>query len=152
VGHIVYLDICCLKRAFDDQRQPRIQLETTAVAALIDQAERGDIRLVRSPAHTLENDRNPREDRRLAASIWLTTAQVQAPFTDTVAARAREIGALGFDPLDALHTAFAEEAGARVLVTTDDRLIALGQRHRAGLSVEIASPTRVVDMLKGGTP
>jgi predicted nucleic acid-binding protein len=152
VSEIVYLDVCCLKRAFDDQRQPRIQLETTAVAALIDQAERENIRLVRSLAHALENDRNPREDRRLAASIWLGTARVEAPFTERVAARAREIGNLGFDPLDALHAAFAEEAGARFLVTTDDRLVVLGQRHRGALGIEITNPIRVLELLKGGAP
>ncbi len=52
------MDVCCLKRAFDDQRSPRVQLET---AALIDHAERRQIQLVRSPAHVFENDRNPRE-------------------------------------------------------------------------------------------
>jgi hypothetical protein len=41
VSDIVYLDVCCLKRPFDDQRSTRIQLETAAVAALVDQAERG---------------------------------------------------------------------------------------------------------------
>jgi hypothetical protein len=71
VSDVVYLDLCCLKRPFDDQRSTRIQLETAAVAALVDRAEREGVRLVRSPAHALENDRNPREDRRLAASIWL---------------------------------------------------------------------------------
>jgi hypothetical protein len=35
VAVLVYLDFCCLKRPFDDQRSPRIQLETTAIAALI---------------------------------------------------------------------------------------------------------------------
>jgi hypothetical protein len=66
VSEIVYLDVCCFKRAFDDQRSTRVQLETAAIAALISYAERERIRLVRSPARVFENDRNPREDRRLA--------------------------------------------------------------------------------------
>jgi hypothetical protein len=28
---VLYLDICCLKRPFDDQAQPRIRLESEAV-------------------------------------------------------------------------------------------------------------------------
>jgi hypothetical protein len=31
----IYLDMCCLKRPFDDQSQPRIRLETEAVLALL---------------------------------------------------------------------------------------------------------------------
>jgi hypothetical protein len=40
VSEVVYLDLCCLKRPFDDQRSTRIQLETAAIAGLIAQAER----------------------------------------------------------------------------------------------------------------
>lgn len=150
MSDIAYLDVCCLKRPFDDQRSTRIQLEAAAVAALIDQAERESIRLVRSPAHTLENDRNPREDRRLAASIWLGAARVEVPFSEKAAARARQIQAVGFGVLDALHAAYAEEAGARWLVTTDDRLVASGERNRDALRVEITNPIRLLESLRGG--
>jgi hypothetical protein len=50
VAVIVYLDVCSLKRPFDDQRSSWIQVETTAIAALVERAEQGAIRLVRSPA------------------------------------------------------------------------------------------------------
>jgi len=150
VSDIVYMDVCCLKRPFDDQRSTRIQLETAAVAALVDHAEREGIRLVRSPAHAVENARNPREDRRLAASIWLGAARLEIPFSEKAVARARQIEGLGFGVLDALHTAYAEEAGARWLVTTDDRLVASGQRHRDALRVEITNPIRLLESLRGG--
>ncbi len=152
MSSIVYLDVCCLKRPFDDQRSTRVQLETAAVAALIERAERGELRLVRSPAHTFENDRNPREDRRLAAASWLNGARVEAALTESAAARARELGSLGFSPLDALHTAFAEEAGAVSLATTDDALIALGQRHRERLRVSITNPTHLLQKLAESAP
>jgi len=48
VRELVYLDLCCLKRPFDDQRSTRIQLETAAIAGLIARAERQAIRLVLS--------------------------------------------------------------------------------------------------------
>lgn len=152
MGDVVYLDVCCLKRPFDDQRSTRVQLETAAIAALIARAERQAIRLVRSPAHVIENDRNPREDRRLATAIWLETAAVGVSFSEEAAARARELVEIGFGPLDALHTAFAEDARARWLVTTDDRLIALGQRHRGALRVEITGPIRLIDAFPGDEP
>lgn len=153
MDEIIYLDVCCLKRAFDDQRSPRVQLEAAAVAALIGYAERGRIRLVRSPAHLLENDRNPREDRRLATSTWLEAARIEAPLTERTVARGRELAALGFGTLDALHLAFAEAADSRWLATTDDRFVVLGQRVGATLSSTIANPIRVLEFLKeGDTP
>lgn len=147
---LVYLDICCLKRPFDDQRSTRVQLETTAIAALVEQAEGGAIRLIRSPAHVFENDRNPREDRRLATALWLDGAHVDVGLTEQAASRARRLVDLGFGALDALHASFAEEAGAAWLATTDDRLIALGERHRETLKVRIVNPTLLLEELRRG--
>jgi len=36
IPKLVYLDICALSRPFDDQRQVRIQLESSAVALIIE--------------------------------------------------------------------------------------------------------------------
>ena len=152
MASLVYLDICCLKRPFDDQRSARVQLETAAVADLIARAERGEIRLVRSPAHTFENDRNPREDRRLATASWLNGAGVEVALTEDAAGRARELEDLGFTPLDALHAALAEASGTAWLATTDDGMIALGQRHAAKLRVQIRNPTDLLQELTRGAP
>ena len=84
------------------------------VAAIVARAEAGEIALVRSPAHLVENDANPREDRRLAAALWIDGAAVDVPLDADVEARAAELVALGFGPLDALHLAFAERAGVGV--------------------------------------
>lgn len=139
-----------MKRPFDDQRSTRIQVETTAIAALVEHAERGTIRLVRSPAHVFENERKPREDRRLATALWLDGAHVEVSLTENAASRARRLVGLGFPSLDALHTAFAEEAGAAWLATTDDRLIALGQTHRDALAVRIANPILLLETMSRG--
>jgi hypothetical protein len=40
-GTIVYLDICALKRPFDDSRSDRIRRETEAVARIFEQVEKG---------------------------------------------------------------------------------------------------------------
>jgi len=52
------LDVCCLKRPFDDQGQFRIRLEAEAVLALLG-ADGSGVDFVRSAAHDLENDQNP---------------------------------------------------------------------------------------------
>ena len=127
----VYLDMCSLKRPFDDQRQPRVREEATGVAAIVARAEAGEIALVRSPAHLVENDANPREDRRLAAALWIDSAAVDVPLDAAVEVRAAALVALGFRPLDALHLAFAERAEARWFVTCDDELLTLAGAARA---------------------
>jgi hypothetical protein len=63
-GTIVYLDICALKRPFDDARDERTRREAEAVARIFEKVERGSIQLAVSPAHRFENSQNPREDTR----------------------------------------------------------------------------------------
>ena len=42
---LVYLDTCCLNRPYDDQSQPRIQLESAAVLSIMEQVSSGRIHL-----------------------------------------------------------------------------------------------------------
>jgi predicted nucleic acid-binding protein len=135
-----YLDMCSLKRPFDDQRQPRIRHEAAAVAAIFARAEAGEIALVRSPAHLIENDANSREDRRLAAALWIDGAAVSVLLDAQVAGRAGELVALGFRPLDALHVAFAERAEARWFVTCDDELLKLAGRLGDAVRTRVIAP------------
>jgi predicted nucleic acid-binding protein len=139
----VYLDMCSLKRPFDDQRHPRVREEATAVAAIVARAEAGEIALVRSPAHLVENDANPREDRRLAAALWIDGAAVDVPLDAAVEVRAGELVAAGFRPLDALHVAFAERAQARWFVTCDDELLRVAGRLGEALRTLVVAPRAV---------
>jgi predicted nucleic acid-binding protein len=139
-GTIVYLDICALKRPFDDARSERIRREAEAVARIFEEAENGRIQLVVSPAHRFENDRNPREDRRLATALWLQKAARSVDVSPDVDERSRLLSGLGFGPLDALHLAFAEKAQARWFVTTDDRLIRKALEQRDQMQVEVVRP------------
>lgn len=143
MSEIAYLDLCCLKRPFDDATVDRIRKEAEAVAAILDLAQSGTVHLVRSPAHDFENERNPREDRRLATRLWLDTATVSVAASQETIDRARALAGLGFGPLDALHLAFAEASAARWFVTTDDRLLKLAARHREQLGVEVVVPDQV---------
>jgi hypothetical protein len=136
----VYLDICSLKRPFDDQRQPRIREEAMAIAAIVARAEAGEIALVRSPVHLIENDANPREDRRLPAALWIDGGGVDVLLDAAAEARAAELVALGFHPLDALHLACAERAEARWFVTCDDRLLTLAGRLGEALRTLVVAP------------
>jgi predicted nucleic acid-binding protein len=138
-----YLDMCSLKRPFDDQRQRRVREEATAVAAIVALAETGEIVLVRSPAHLVENDANPREDRRLAAALWIDGAGVNVSLDAEVEARAGNLVALGFTPLDSLHLAFAERSGARWFVTCDDALLKLARQLGSSVRTLVVLPQAV---------
>jgi predicted nucleic acid-binding protein len=96
-----------------------------------------------SPAHHFENDRNSREDRRLATALWLQKAERAVELTSAVDERARLLTGLGFGPLDALHLAFAEHAQARWFVTTDDRLLRKALEHRGRMQVEVVRPDQL---------
>ncbi len=54
--------------------------------------------------------------------------------------RAINLESLGFKPLDALHIACAESGEADILLTTDDRMLNLAQRHRSQLRVRVENP------------
>src|SRR5436309_4392185 len=143
VSDIVYLDICCFKRPFDDAAAERVRREAEAVAAILDAAQSGRIRLVRSPAHDFENERNPREDRRLATLLWLKAAVLNVSTSKETAERARALVAAGFTALDALHLAFAEQSAAKWFVTTDDRLLKRAQNYRDQIRVETLRPDQL---------
>jgi hypothetical protein len=149
VSEIAYLDLCCFKRPFDDPAPARVLREAQAVAEILEQAQDGRLQLVRSPAHDFENERNPREDRRLATQLWLETATVAVTASEAANGRARELTGLGFGPLDALHLAFAEACAARWFVTTDDRLLKLAMRHRAKINVDVVLPEQVPFEVEG---
>lgn len=143
-GTIVYLDVCALKRPFDDARSERVRREADAVARIFEKVDAGIIRLVVSPAHRFENDRNPREDRRLATHLWLQRALVSIEASPAIEERARVLASLGLGPLHALHLAFAETAGARWFVTTDDQLLAKAATRRDPMRMEVVTPEQIL--------
>ena len=135
----IYMDMCCLKRPFDDQAQPRIHLENEAVLSLLAvPPER--VEFVRAAAHDLENDQNSVPLRAARVRQWLAERPLLDVPEPVLLQRTVELTALGFKNFDALHLASAEAGGAAVFVTCDDRLLAAGRRHAATLRVRVVSP------------
>lgn len=137
---LLYLDMCCLKRPFDDQSQPRVRLEAAAVLSLL-AAESDALRFVRSPALWLENTLNPLPARAARVARWLGSPP---PVSDSAALKRRtqELVVRGFGNFDALHVASAEAEQADALATCDDRL--LGAAARSGTALRV----RVVGVLQ----
>jgi predicted nucleic acid-binding protein len=137
---IIYLDMCSLKRPFDDQTQPRIALETAAVLAILQAVADGRVKPVRSLAHQLENSRNPDSRRAGAVAAWLNTLNPIEPTPRPVAERVAQLTDAGFKAMDAYHLAWAEHLQADVLVTTDDGFLSQSSRSGDIMKVRVLNP------------
>jgi predicted nucleic acid-binding protein len=140
----LYLDLCCLKRPFDDQSQTRVASETAAVVRLLTTAERGEHVVLLSAAHLIENSRDPDDERRAAVQIWFDRLPPPGASTKELDARFSIHRAAGFGQVDALHLAWAEVLGADRFVTTDDRLIRRAARLAHTISVRVINPVPLV--------
>jgi predicted nucleic acid-binding protein len=136
---LIYLDMCCLKRPFDDQSQVRIRVETETVLSLL--AMEGErLRFVRSKALLLENSLNPVKERASRVEQWLMSAPLWQPSEiSRLPNRVAELMTMGIKNFDALHLASAEEANAAVFVTTDDRLMAAAHRNADHIHTRVCS-------------
>jgi predicted nucleic acid-binding protein len=143
---VIYFDMCCLKRPFDDQTQPRIAMETAAVVALQQAVDDHRLRAVRSATHDVENARNP--DRRRASAVAKWLSGLNSPLVTPVPVAGRIIGLAntGFKALDAAHIAWAEHLNADVFVTVDDDLLRKAKRISA-IMVRMANPVDLVQEL-----
>jgi hypothetical protein len=119
----IYLDNSVLNRPYDDQRQPRIWLETICFVLILQLVEKGEAALVRSTFHFLENNESRAVDKREWVAACLNLASNVAHTSAAMEHRASVFIKAGLRPLDAAHLAAAESAAADFFVTCDDQLI-----------------------------
>jgi hypothetical protein len=143
---LLYLDLNCFNRPFDDQSQERIAHETAAVFAILQRIIDGVDQLIWSAILTFENAQHPLVDRRTEIAQWAHRAVVNIAVTHQVATRARALTAAGFRPLDAAHLACAEAAACDRFLTCDDPVLRRARRVQVGLRVQ--TPT---DYVQEGT-
>lgn len=136
----LYLDICCIKRPFDDQAQPRIALETTALHAILHAARTGRAVLLRSSVLDVENNGNTNPERAAAVREFLAGLGPPELTPEAVLVRARAARDQGLGPYDALHLAWAEHLGADMLVTVDDVFARRAQRIDPPPRVRVVDP------------
>lgn len=137
-GPTVYLDVSCLNRPFDDQSQIRIRLEAEAVVLILERVEGGQWAQVSSEMALITAIGDA--DRRARVRLLLPGERDISKLTPSTFQRAATLQQLGFKPADALHVAAAEEAGADVFLSCDDRLCRTARRHRQQLKIPVANP------------
>jgi predicted nucleic acid-binding protein len=139
---IIYLDVCCLNRPFDDQSQSRVRLEAEAVLSILDMAEERKLEIVSSDIIDDELSQMPDDERREKVGLLLTIASSHISLTTAIERRAVEFQNWGLAPLDALHLASAESARAEYFLTTDDNLLRKAVRRRADLKIKVENPAK----------
>lgn len=137
---LVYLDVCCLNRPFDDQTQERIHLEAEAVLLILARCQQRQWQLVGSEAIDFEIAHIPDHERKQKVALLASLATSRVAMTDRVVRRASELKVLNFTTVDALHIACAEAGQSDLLLTTDDRFLRKARKHRNILKVRVENP------------
>jgi len=144
----IYLDTSVYNRPFDDQTQPRIWLETLALALVLQLIEAGEAVLINSTVLEFENSRNPFSLRQDWMSRCLGQATAYQNVNESIRERAETLEKHGLKAIDSLHVACAESAGADYFLTCDDRLLKK-QKHVTVLSM---NPLDFVQKVMGEQP
>lgn len=137
---VVYLDVCCLNRPFDDQAQARIHLESEAVLLILERLHSKTWDWVSSDVVDMEIKQTPDPERRQRVQLIAGQAHHIVRLDANIRRRANELAELGFSTYDALHIASSESANSDVLLTTDDQLLRLASRHTTLLLTTVANP------------
>ena len=133
---LLYLDLNCFNRPFDDQSQDRIARETAAVFSVLQRIIDGLDHLAWSAILDVENAQHPLVDRRTEIARWAQRAALNISIGERESARAQELTEAGFGALDAAHVACAESAACDYLLTCDDQLQRTAGRMQLAMRVQ----------------
>ncbi len=136
----IYLDVSCLNRPFDDQRQERIRLEAEAVRTILARIDRGEWEQISSEMAEIEVRAIRDAELRKHVARLLPDNESSLKLDNEVFERAATLERKGLKLADALHLAAAEAAAADVFLTCDDRLLKWSRRSRPTIAVEVANP------------
>lgn len=142
---LIYLDICCFNRPFDDQADLLVRLQTEAKLHVQELIRGGALSLVWSAIMDVENEANHDVNRKVAVGTWKNLGFVDVPISERVERMAEELVLLGVKPMDALHVACAIEAKADYFLTTDKVLLRKMGSHQ---SLVVVDPVDFIRALK----
>jgi predicted nucleic acid-binding protein len=142
---LIYLDICCFNRPFDDQTDLIVRLQTEAKLYVQDMIRAGKLSLVWSAIMDAENAANPDINRKVAVGDWQKLGAVDISTSQRVEDIASELALIGVKPMDALHVASAIEAQAEYFLTTDKALLRKMAQHN---NLRVLDPVDFIRALK----
>ncbi len=136
----IYLDVSCLNRPFDDQKQDRIRYEAEAVERILARIDDETWLLVSSEIVEIEAAAALDSTRRAAIKALVKDADIFVRITEGVRQRAAQLVKFGFKPADATHIAAAEAGHADVCLTCDDRMCRRAKAVREQLHTLVVNP------------
>lgn len=139
-GWRIYFDTCCLSRLFDKQIQPRIRREAQVISRILDRVRVGYWHWISSNVLVEEVERVPDPGQRSQIMNWLTIAHQTVAVGSPEISRGKQLEALGFKELDALHIACSESGEADIFLTTDDGILRRAKHSSSNLYVQVANP------------
>ena len=142
---LIYLDICCFNRPFDNQSDLIVRLLTEAKLHVQEMIREGTHSLIWSAIMDVENSANPDLNRKVAIADWQKLGVEDVSVNERVEAAAETLSRIGVKPMDALHVASAIEAHAEYFLTTDKALIRKMAKHD---SIRVVDPVDFVRELK----
>ena len=119
----LYLDCCCYSRPFDEQIQIKVHLESEAILTIINECKQNNNEIIGSVALDFEIENIVDFEKKSKVKyLYEQTIATKINYTDNVLKRVKELSELSsIRTLDKFHLAFAENSGANVLLTTDNR-------------------------------
>lgn len=140
----IYMDVCCLCRPFDEQRDRTIRLEAEAILAILDRCGQ-DWTLVGSDVIDLEISRIADRKRRLNVQQKLPIIAEYIDLDETIFNRSIRFQDAGLRLFDALHLACAE-TGKTIFLTTDTKIITIAGTL-PGLAIPVKNPVHWLEVV-----
>ncbi len=140
----VYFDTCSLQRPLDDKSHVRIALEAEAILGAIMLAEMGVFELISSETLLFEVQKTPNVQRQRYVLNVLKKGKTFIALNDNIKKRAQVLNKIGIKPVDALHLASAEAAGADYFCTCDDRFLKKAKKLKDNQTIAI-SPLKLIE-------
>ena len=85
---LIYLDVCCFNRPFDDQTQERVRLESEAVLLILGRCQRGEWQLVGNEVIALEINQTRDSERKSQLRALADLATLQVTVDESIQVRA----------------------------------------------------------------
>jgi hypothetical protein len=99
----IYLDTCCLNRPFDDQRQPRVRLESEAITLIMEKIRQREWEWVGSEVLIYEIEQTTNTERKERLLLFARETNQTVEISEKTLDRAETLSLLGFGEYDALH-------------------------------------------------
>ena len=141
---LLYMDICCFNRPFDEQLQSKIYLETEAKLFIQSKIKDGLFSIAWSYMLDYENTANPNIDAKQSIQKWEHIASQIVLVSEKIIVYAKKLQASGFGVKDSIHISCAVEAKAKYFLTVDKNI--LKKRKTVNEDIIVLNPVEFIGM------